>query len=79
MTFLFNLVLFSGPVTSGLTIVIERQSNFEWDKQTVACSKVYWWGVGVGVGMRVVMVIKIRLMVTVQIVKTSTPSLIASR
>jgi hypothetical protein len=74
MTFLFNLVLFSGPVTSGLTIVIERQSNLEWDKQTVACSKVYWWGVGMGV----VMVIKIRLMVTVQIVKTSTPSLIAS-
>jgi len=65
------LVLFSGPVTSGLTIVIERQSNLEWDKQTVACSKVYWWGV--------VMVIKIRLMVTIQIVKTSTPSLIASR
>jgi len=71
MTFLFNLVLFSGPVTSGLTIVIERQSNLEWDKQTITCSKVYWWGV--------VMVIKIRLMVTIQIVKTSTPSLIASR
>jgi hypothetical protein len=46
MTFLFNLILFLDAFTSGLTLAIERQSNLEWDNQTVACSKVFVGGVG---------------------------------